>query len=485
MPAISDHIRSLKILLTNLKPTGEDGFEGLIANALCKITGFPFRLAASGRQSGSDGSSAARDRHISFECKRYSGPVREAEVMAKIGELAAHHSPPDVWVLCATSPISQQIAGKVKQFDRGSTVSTLVLDWPDTLLPPLATALAMAKEVVAVFINKNVDESAMTREAMCALNTIARMPEIASQADILRRILTSPEVGLESARYACNKWLEGAFSSKNRAMYCFGQPLSPADCVDGNSYERSSFICDIGEFLTGCLSRSILFITGDEGVGKSWIVAQSWLYEKARPIMLVISPNVFPHTADELDIESTLSTALITQTEARSDRRGLNAKWCKTFDMWRQTDPATTRLVVVIDGINQRSEKDWGRILDRFSGFLHAIGGQLIVTVRKSYYRSRLVQRLASPYNNIEIPEWTDKERDAILKGQNITAPCLAPKLMSALRNPRILGIAIKMWTRTDISSLADLSVSRLLLEHIRTSERDAPSPQPYHDIIA
>lgn len=487
MPAISDRICSLQTLLTKyLKPTGEDGFEGLIANVLCKITGIPFRLAASGLQFGSDGSSAAGDRHISFECKLYSKPVPRHDVMTKIGELAFHHNPPDIWVLCATSPISQQIADKVEQFDRGSAVSTLILDWPDTQCPRLATALAMAKEVVTEFINKNknVVDSAIVADALCALNAVAQAPEFTSQADDIRHFLTSPEIGLESARIACNKWLEEAFSDKKMAINCFSQPLSPADHTDGNSYERSDFICAIGKFLTGCLSTSILCITGDEGVGKSWIVAQSWLCEKGRPIMLMISPNVFPPTADELDIESTLITALITQTEARSDRDRLNAKWCKTFDTWRQTDSTTTRFIIVIDGINQRPEKDWGRILDKFSGFLNAIGGQLIVTVRKSYYQNHLDRRLVFPRDEIEIPEWTDEERDAILKGQKITAACLAPKLMSALRNPRILGIAIKMWTRADISSLADLSVSRLLFEYIRTSERDAPSPQPIRDTI-
>lgn len=456
-----------------------------MANVLCKITGFPFRLAASGRQSGSDGSSAAGDRHISFECKLYSElVVGEPAVMPKIGELAVHPNPPDIWVLCATSPISQQIADKVKRFDDDSAVSMLILDWPNTQLPRLATALAMAREVVAEFINKNVNDSAIATDARCALDTIAQAPEFSSQADDLRLILTSPEIGLESARAACNKWLEEAFSDKRLAIECFSQPLSPADHTDGDSYDRSDFIRAIGKFLTGCLSTSILCITGDEGVGKSWIVAQSWLRERSRPIMLMISPNVFPPTADELDIERTLITALITQTEARSDRDRLNAKWCKTFDTWRQTDSTTTRFVIVIDGINQRPEKDWGRILDNFSGFLHAIGGQLIVTVRKSYYQNHLDRRLVFRHDEIEMPEWTDEERDAILKAKKITATCLAPKLMSALRNPRILGIAIKMWTRADISNLADLSVSRLLFEHIRTSVQDAPSPQPIHEIV-
>lgn len=203
-------IQSLRNLLNaNLHPTGNDGFEGLISRILCDITGLPFRLAASGLQSGSDGTTAGGDQRIRFECKLYHHRVRRAEVMSKIGELAAHHDPPALWVLCATSEISQQIADSVNDFAQRSPVSTLILDWPDTRLPLLSTALAMAKETVADFISDRCG-SALAREALAALNTVADDPDFASQAERLRKVLADPTTGLEAARAASNKWMEDA-----------------------------------------------------------------------------------------------------------------------------------------------------------------------------------------------------------------------------------------------------------------------------------
>ena len=45
---ISAYIDDLKKILTDLRATGDDGFEGLIKTALSEIAGVPFRLAGSG-----------------------------------------------------------------------------------------------------------------------------------------------------------------------------------------------------------------------------------------------------------------------------------------------------------------------------------------------------------------------------------------------------------------------------------------------------
>ena len=55
----------------------------------------------------------------------------------------------------------------------------------------------------------------------------------------------------------------------------------------------------------------------------------------------------------------------------------------------------------------------------------------------------------------------------------------MAPAAAS-LRNPRLLGIALELLQNALIRDLSELGVSRLLFEHMRVNERDAPSPQPY-----
>ena len=68
---ISAYIDDLKKILTDLRDTGDDGFEGLIGTVLSEIAGVPFRLAGSGSQFGVDGKSTYADDGICFECKRY------------------------------------------------------------------------------------------------------------------------------------------------------------------------------------------------------------------------------------------------------------------------------------------------------------------------------------------------------------------------------------------------------------------------------
>ena len=84
----------------------------------------------------------------------------------------------------------------------------------------------------------------------------------------------------------------------------------------------------------------------------------------------------------------------------------------------------------------------------------------------------------------MEIPEWTDHERDRILADREISVANLHPKVAVSLRNPRLLGIAFELLEGADIACLEELNVSRLLFEHIRLSEQDAPILQPVHEFV-
>ena len=93
---IPAYIDDLKKILTDLRDTGDDGFEGLIRTVLSEIAGVPFRLAGSGSQFGVDGKSTYADDGISFECKCYKDKVSRAAIMSKIGELAIGGSDTDL-----------------------------------------------------------------------------------------------------------------------------------------------------------------------------------------------------------------------------------------------------------------------------------------------------------------------------------------------------------------------------------------------------
>ena len=481
---ISACIDDLKKILTDLRATGDDGFEGLIRIVLSEIAGVPFRLAGSSLQFGIDGKSTYADDGICFECKRYKGPVPRVEIMSKIGELLIGGSNTDLWVLCATSQIPSQSADAVSNFGKGSAISTLILDWSESALPPLAVALAMASAKVQDFLRNHIEAPEPLTKMEDALSDVENDPSFNGHAERIREILREPTLGMATARQTNAKWLTDAFSSRQLAQERFGQPLAPSDAANGAVLPRDNLLDSIHPFLTGEPSREVLYVIGDEGSGKSWFVAQGWLSVEEKPLMVVLNPNAFADTAEQNDVQELLISALIEQAGDYASGVIKN-KWDRILRRWRKHPAERLRLAVLIDGVNQRPEKDWARIAEKFSAELDPIGGQLIMTVRTQYYQDRVRPRLSHADKEVEIPKWTEQERDEVLADRGIIATNLQPKVAASLRNPRLLGIALELLAGADIAGLEELSVNLLLFEHIRLSEQNAPVPQPFEEFVA
>ena len=479
----SDHLRNLKDALTSLHPTGQEGFEGLIGTALSEIAGIPFRLARSGSQFGVDGRSAHAGAGICFECKRYAGKVPKSEIMSKIGELSIGETDIDLWVLCATSQIGSQIADNVSKFSERSSTSTVILDWTDNGLPPLAVALAMAPEKAGDFLRKRNASKASAAKVVAALGAVEADPAFNRQAERIRETLRAPTLGMDVARQANAEWLTETFSNKQLARQRLGQPLSPSGSENGEAHYREDLVSELLPFLAGSPREEVLWILGGEGNGKSWLFAQAWLSIENKPLVIILTPHGFADTAERTDVQELLISALSEQTgeHAGSSTR---TKWDRTLTRWRDGPAEQIRLVVVIDGTNQRPEKDWARIGGKLGTMLSRMSGQLVMTARTQYYRDWVQRRFSLPTKELEVPEWTEQERDEILAAHRIAAANLHPKVASSLRNPRLLGIARDLLKGADIEELDEISVSRLLFEHIRTNERDAPTPQPAHEFV-
>ncbi len=143
-PSLISHLEKLKEGLLKLKPTGADGFEGLVAAVLREVTGVPFRLASSGLQFGVDGKPVYDDAAIYFEAKLYGGRIDRPAVITKIADLARTGVFADLaWVLCATTQVSAQLAEHLRADGRRNGISVLILDWLENDIPPLAAAIAM------------------------------------------------------------------------------------------------------------------------------------------------------------------------------------------------------------------------------------------------------------------------------------------------------------------------------------------------------
>ena len=470
----------LRAALANLPPTGQKGFEGLIGTALSEIAGIPFRLARSGSQFGVDGRSVHVRGGICFECKRYTGQVRRSDVMSKLGELSIEDRDIGLWVLCATSPLGSQIADDVSTFGERSSISTLILDWPDNGLPPLAVALAMASEKTEDFLHECSGSEESARVAT-ALRAVENESAFEHQARGIRETLCNPTLGTEVARWANVAWLNETFSSRQLARERLGQPLSPSDSAHGKAHHREHLVSQLSPFLVGTPRDEVLWVLGGEGNGKSWLFAQAWLSIEEKPPVVILTPNRIADTAEQTDVQELLISALIEQTGGHKGS-STTRRWGRTLERWRDRPTEQIRLVVVIDGTNQRPEKDWARIGETFGAALKRMSGQLVMTARTQYYRDRIQRRLGCRVRELEVPEWTERECDEILAAHGIASANLHPGVATSLRNPRLLGIALELLSGPDIEGLDEISVSRLLFEHIRASERDAPTPQPAHE---
>lgn len=459
------HFENLRAALLELKATGESGFEGAMAVALYSITGIPFRLANSGYQRGIDGK-AAFEGSIAFEGKLYTNSLPRTDVLSKIPDLVRHSNHADlVWVLGATCEVPSQLAEDLRADGTKQGVSVLVLDWVPSDFPRLAVALAMGEAKVEEFLTNNLKSQDARNKALAALLAIRDDTDFARHMKTIHRDLDAPGMATAMAEKANAKWFEETVSSKARARSELGQPLAPADTaivVIG----RDGLISTLGPYFTNTAGEDVICVHGEEGCGKSWIVMQSWIAQSSKPLLVFATPDDFSEAPAESDIEDLLISKLIRQTgDIRSEEN--TVRWRRRLAAWKDVEkPQRPRLIVVIDGINQRPGRAWGKITDNVATYVVGRGGRVIITARTQYFNTRVKRALTSSIKDITVPKWSAAERNQILKQHDVPVNKLSSSVAEFLLNPRILSIALEAFG-DDVTAFEELSVDRLLFEHI------------------
>ncbi|MGX1499841.1 hypothetical protein ACSSV1_004901 [Labrenzia sp. MBR-25] len=462
---LKDHIEKLNKALGELKATGENGFEGLISVALEEITGIPFRLASSSYQRGVDGKSAFEGAVV-FEGKLYTNNLPRADVLSKIPDFVRHNDYADlVWVLGATCTVPSQLADDLRTDAAKEGITALILDWVPSDFPRLAVTLAMGGANVDEFLKTNLKTPKARKEALAALAAIPVDTQFNHDAEIIRKHLDAPGMATAMAEKANARWFENASSSKALARSEIGQPIAPNDNAI-TVLDRCEITKSLEPYFAGFPEESVVCVHGEEGCGKSWVVIQSWLTQSDKPLLVFATPDEFSDTATQNDIEKFLIAKLQAQTGDNKDD-GSAARWRQRFKGWKNSDkPLRPRFVLVIDGINQRPKRSWGRIIDNVATYANLHGGCVIFTTRTHYFDSHVRKALTSVFKDILVPKWSASERDDILRKNNVPINTLSPSVAEFLRNPRILSIALDVFGK-DVTAFEELSIERLLLEHI------------------
>ncbi|PAU72431.1 hypothetical protein [Vreelandella alkaliphila] len=458
------HVENLRNALLNLKPTGEDGFEGLIGEVLEGITGIPFRLASSGYQRGTDGK-AAFEGAVAFEGKLYTNKLPRADVLSKIPDLVRHNDHADlVWVLGATCEVPSQLADDLRADGAQQGISVLILDWTPSDFPRLAVALAIAGIKTKAFLKANLDNQGLS-VALAALDAIRSDARFPYQEETTRRSLDASGMATAMAENANAIWFEKTVSQKAVARIELGQPLAPRDQAV-TVLARNDLVIKLGTYLSNMDENNIVCVHGEEGCGKSWIVLQTWLAQSDKPLLVFLTPDDFSEIATQDDIETLLIAKLVAQTgDVKSDESTI--RWRRRLKAWAADDkPSRLHFVFVIDGINQRPDRTWGRIVSIVATYVNQRGGRIILTARTHYFKTRVRKALTYPVKEVVVPKWDADERDSILRKHLVPLNKLNPSVAEFLRNPRILSIAIEVFG-DDVAIFEELSIERLLFEHI------------------
>jgi len=462
------HLAALKAALKTLKDSGPTGFEGLLAVVLSETCSQPFRVASSGSQRGRDGDSAFDDGATYFEAKLYTDDVPQYAVNGKIIDLSNDDKGQvDTWILCATSSVSSQHADKYRGSLAAFGIGCLILDWPSGTLPTLAVLLAMAARRVERFVLDHSQDPSAVTGIRSDLDAVAADGQFADLSKSLRSMIRDGSIGLGLAKAANQSALTEAFSDRREARRVFGQPLAPMDKSGLPWAERSTLVQQVQAKVSGPPDDRVILVLGGEGTGKSWLVARGWSVSQPAPLLAAFMASDVSMPEAMNNIEEVLISKLSSQAgDALTDI--VRRRWTRRFKGWRANPgPGHVRLVVWVDGLNQAVGLPWPRWIDGMARFLEKIGGRLIVTTN-TWHHAQIRSMITSPIDRILVEEWSESELKGILDAKGVKSDAVSADVFDFLRNPRILGIAVELLDAKEIERVDELTVGRLLFEHVR-----------------
>lgn len=466
------HAKALQDALLALDPSGPEGFEGLLGVVLGEITGQSFRLAKSGTQRGRDGDSAFDGGATYFEGKRYKEGLSKNDISTKLFDVANDDTGVvDLWILGATCEVASQTVEDGRKFSAKNGFGFTVLDWSNNDLGALLVATVAAGSKSKAIIEQGLTGklgSGLIAPAIKAIDHFEIHGDYPSRLSALRKSLAT-DVGLGHAKTLNQEWLGRLFTDKVQARAELGQPLSPFDPSGPSALDRPERAL-LTKAFSGAPESEIYAIVGEEGVGKSWLAVQSWNLSNPKSL-LVLCPADDLTGDDAEDFDDFLIRKLIYQTDGNVTPQVI-ARWRRRFKDWRTNIPASSvRVTLIADGLNQPLKSNWGRWLDRAALRLKELGGCLVVTTRTQHW-AHLKKTLFCAVRTITLAEWSINDVKQILGSRGIDFSNTRIEVLESVRNPRLLGIAIELIEAKAIELLDELSVGRLLFEHMRRMEQ-------------
>lgn len=329
----------------------------------------------------------------------------------------------------------------------------------------------MAANITEQFICAHSTDKSKTSDLYADLAAIKADRQFSRNESGLRALLNEPGVGFGLAKAKNKKWMVETFSDRREARRFFGQPLAPLDSTGLAWTDRPEHTTSLLPAFDGPADEAVFILTGDEGTGKSWLVANAWHTSITSPLLVVFIAAELKMPVAPQDVEGILIRKLAEQTsDTLTD--AVTYRWQRRFKRWRANPkPNNVRFSMWVDGLNQAQDFDWPRWIDGTARFLEPIGGRLIVTTNERHYEHRLRRAVISKLRQVIVAAWSDKELTTILTTRGIAPDRLSADVFAFLCNPRILGIAAELLAAREIEQFDELTVGRLLFEHILRCE--------------
>ena len=461
----SSHLTALRDLLLATPDTGDDGFEGLVATALANLTGLTFRLAKSGSQFGRDASTPRAPFAIAMEAKRYKDKLRLETLAGKaavaLTELAGKI---DAWVVGATSELGDGVESKLRDIIEREGITLLTLDWSSHPDPNLAVTLAAAKDAVLDWFAQH-QPTVNQADLASHLQSVADRPTFATQRAALETAITASGSGLDALRQSSASWLRARLSDPDLSQQSFGQFIT-VSCPGTPALPRTGVDQTLQTAITvNPAGRRVVAVLGEEGAGKTWLVAQWWAAQPSPPIMILVAGRR-ARALDPTDAIGSLSR-LLAEQDGRSDPEAVTS-WKRRLERWAADGiNDSLRFVVLFDGLNESPSLPWADLIRAFSTLARDLGGCVIATCRTAHWNRDLAPRLRGSLEiaKVPVPGYSDAELSAILATIGITVSELPRKVRDFIRNPRVCAVAVNLLNRLSLRP-EELTRERLLLEY-------------------
>lgn len=442
-------------LCSQLRVGTSKQFEIVAVELLSELMGLPFFLARGGFQHGADGGTAGQqDRDIRVECKRYSDttPLDDRELRGEIDDALARNPDLEAWILAATRPVDETTREKLHLKSEETGLPIVIIDWTAVGdgMPDFAALCACAPKIVGRTYGQNAERIAT-----------ALAPIAPQQWERLRENLQQACIGLTWVKLVADRNIEAMWSSEAQAKAQFAQNIAQGACSD--RIERTSISDAIQTWFDESL-RDPAIVLGEEGVGKTWAAFQ-WVHKTLSrlPPTLLIPSSSFCEIRD-------LSPAGIHDFIARELRHLAGVRsdtfWSRRLTrMLKHCPPGTTRLLVIIDGMNQAPSFDWVRLLQIFQGDSFSCV-RLIASAQRNFFVQELNQlrRLAYPAKTISVEPYDiapGGEFDQILQMNGMVRSDIPNNILALARNPRMFPLVIRF--RDQVATQGDITPLRLL----------------------